>query len=362
MPQPPISSQPPFQLMSISAEGSVKRGLILLKNLFIPAEENNFRPEFLQSKALLYLAVFLFLAKVAVVGLSMPFPQNIFFADITKTDLVSLLNTTRVDMGLQPLQDSAKLDEAAQLKAVDMVQNDYFAHQSPQGVTPWYWFLKVGYNYKYAGENLAIGYFDSQAVYDAWYNSPEHKANLLNPNYQQVGTAILSGFGNSGTIVVVQLFGSTQAKTIAAAAPAKPVTPPTQKPAQTVATPSQPVVLGEGSSVNIVPAPVQTPMPKTVTPAKPAAATTPAPAPKPDFSQTLAEILTYNYNQLLAYAIYGLLVLVGMALLLNIFIHYRSITDKSLLLRPVAITALLLVAAFINKDLIAGILPHYVTV
>src|SRR6185436_16880757 len=87
---------------------------------------------------------------------------------------------------------------------------------------PWYWFKQAGYVYKYAGENLAVGFVDSKTVYDAWFNSPSHKANLLNKNYTQVGTAIVSGFdGNS--IVVVQEFGRPLATTVASNP--KPETP-----------------------------------------------------------------------------------------------------------------------------------------
>src|SRR6185436_7850636 len=106
------------------------------------------------------------------------------------------------------------LNKAAMAKAQDMVKNGYFAHESPQGISPWYWFKQAGYVYKYAGENLAVGFVDSKTVYDAWFNSPSHKANLLNKNYTQVGTAIVSGFdGNS--IVVVQEFGRPLATTVA---------------------------------------------------------------------------------------------------------------------------------------------------
>jgi len=86
------------------------------------------------------------------------FPQNEFYADLTKSSLVDLTNRNRATFNLPPLKESPQLDAAAYLKALDMEKNGYFAHTSPTGITPWYWFDQVGYNYRYAGENLAIGF------------------------------------------------------------------------------------------------------------------------------------------------------------------------------------------------------------
>ena len=168
------------------------------------------RPDFM-SKFLLYIAVCLFIFKIIVICSFVNFPPNIFFADITKIALTNLVNQSRQEAGIQMLVENKKLDLAAKLKAKDMVQKGYFSHQSPEGMTPWYWFKVIGYNYKYAGENLAIGFFDSQALYSAWLNSPSHKDNLLNPKYKEIGTAVLSGFGPNNAIVVVQLFGNPSA-------------------------------------------------------------------------------------------------------------------------------------------------------
>ena len=95
------------------------------------------------------------------------------------------------------------------MKAQDMMAKGYFEHTSPQGISPWYWFDQSGYDYRYAGENLAIGFIDSGEVNNAWLASPAHKANILNGNYRETGTAVLSGnFQGGQTTVVVQLFGT----------------------------------------------------------------------------------------------------------------------------------------------------------
>ncbi len=189
------------------------RGVIFyLKSLFVPFKGNDYDPKFIKSKVLLYFAFFIFILKIGIVALFIPLPQNIFFADLTKIGIVNALNESRVNLGLNPLNQNEKLDEAALLKAYDMVSKGYFSHQSPEGVNPWYWFVRAGYKYKYAGENLAVGFIDSKTLFDAWISSPSHRDNILSPNYQEVGTAILYGFQNNA-ILVVQFFGSSQNET-----------------------------------------------------------------------------------------------------------------------------------------------------
>ena len=103
--------------------------------------------KFLASKILMYVVVFVLVAKVISVAFLMPLPNNFFFADITRSQLNQLLNQSRESLGLNTLTESDALDQAARLKAQDMVSNDYFAHQSPAGITPWHWFSQVGYIY-----------------------------------------------------------------------------------------------------------------------------------------------------------------------------------------------------------------------
>ncbi|MEK7124629.1 MAG: CAP domain-containing protein [Patescibacteria group bacterium] len=186
-----------------------KRVIFLIKSLFVPFEGNNYEPKFIKSKFLLYFALFIFILKIAIVALFIPLPQNVFFADLTKIGIVKAINENRINSGLNPLNQNEKLDEAALLKAYDMISKGYFSHQSPGGVDPWYWFSRAGYDYKYAGENLAVGFTDSSTLFNAWVGSPSHRDNILNPNYQEVGTAVLDGFQNNA-ILVVQLFGSPQ--------------------------------------------------------------------------------------------------------------------------------------------------------
>ena len=131
------------------------------------------------------------------------------FADISGNLIVEMTNQTRAKEGLNTLKVNPELSAAAAAKADDMIKNGYFAHFSPTNVSPWFWIKQNGYNYKYAGENLAMNFSETDQVINGWLNSPSHKANLLNGNYQDIGVAVLSGQVNGQSrVVVVQMFGS----------------------------------------------------------------------------------------------------------------------------------------------------------
>jgi hypothetical protein len=180
-----------------------------LKEVFLPTENNNYRPRFLESRVLVYCVVVLFLLKLFTLPFFILFSKNIFFAAIVESMLIKLTNQERQSLGMAPLKENPQLKQAALFKAKDMLEKNYFAHQSPQGISPWYWFKIAGYNYKFAGENLAIGFLDSEQVYSAWLKSPGHRANILNPSFKEIGIAVLNGnFQGNQTTVVVQLFGT----------------------------------------------------------------------------------------------------------------------------------------------------------
>ena len=123
--------------------------------------------------------------------------------------VVDVTNQERNSIGLGELKINEALRKAAQAKADDMAKKGYFAHQSPDGKTPWYWIDQTGYTYKAAGENLAINFDYSKDVVNAWMNSPTHKANIVKAKYQEIGIGIAEGFYQGRpTVFVVQLFGT----------------------------------------------------------------------------------------------------------------------------------------------------------
>lgn len=123
--------------------------------------------------------------------------------------LTVLTNNARAENQAPALSENALLDQAATLKAQDMAAKGYFAHTSPEGKTPWYWFNAVGYHYVYAGENLAVNFTDSADVTAAWMNSPTHRANIVSDHYTEVGTGVATGtYKGREAVFVAQDFGS----------------------------------------------------------------------------------------------------------------------------------------------------------
>jgi len=160
-------------------------------------------------KTIIYYLVILVVLRIGLASFAWFFPKSIFFAEVTGDALLELINEDRESAGLSSLKLNDQLNLAAYQKAQDMIENQYFAHCSPEGIDPWYWFSQAGYRYQYAGENLAIHFFDSEEVYRAWMNSDSHRANILNPNYQEIGMAVVHDeFDGRPTAIVVQLFGT----------------------------------------------------------------------------------------------------------------------------------------------------------
>jgi len=101
--------------------------------------------------------------------------------------LVQETNQRRATQSLGALALNAQLTKAAQIKAQDMVERNYWSHNTPDGNAPWEFVNNAGYSYKKAGENLAYGFKDESDVIGGWMNSPGHRDNMLDVNYQEIG-------------------------------------------------------------------------------------------------------------------------------------------------------------------------------
>ena len=104
--------------------------------------------------------------------------------------VVEDMNRERGSHGLKPLRINDELSAAAIDRIDDMFAKHYFSHVSPDGIGPWTWADKRGYNYREIGENLAVGYPTAEAVVDGWMHSPGHRANVLKPVFDEVGVAV----------------------------------------------------------------------------------------------------------------------------------------------------------------------------
>ncbi len=228
-----------------------------LKKYLIPHKENDYKPHLLRPKFVALVCLVVIVAESALLlGSHYLVPRSKLFGIIVTNALIDETNESRTANNLPTLHENSLLDAAAQEKANDMATNNYFAHTSPTGLTPWYWFNQVGYNFAYAGENLAVNFSDSQDVTNAWMNSPEHRANILDANYSDIGMAAAQGtFQGHPATYVVELFGSLAPTPVAvnsipgiasAQAAPKPVAPaapaakpkPASKPAPAVAKPT----------------------------------------------------------------------------------------------------------------------------
>ncbi len=114
---------------------------------------------------------------------------------------LALLNADRAANGLAPVRVNSKLAALAGDYAQDMIDRNFFAHNNPEGQTPFDRMRARGINFGYAGENLAINTSVAGAE-RAFMNSPGHRANILNPRYTQVGIGVRHS--RSGSVYVVQ--------------------------------------------------------------------------------------------------------------------------------------------------------------
>ena len=177
-----------------------------MKELFIPTKKNRYKPYLLRKGLLVFYTITLVVVNTfgGALGIS-----KISASDITPSTIISLTNQERSAGGLNTLNQNAKLTAAAKAKAENMFEEQYWDHFGPNGETPWQFITAAGYNYVYAGENLAKGFRTSEGVVEAWMASPTHRDNILSKNYKDIGVAVVSGvLLGKETILVVQMFGN----------------------------------------------------------------------------------------------------------------------------------------------------------
>ena len=178
-------------------------------HLFIPRKSNNYKAKLLHHTTLLLFIAFFIIGGLLLNLTKTKYPSVLGIStDMTSEQLLTLLNQKRQENGLPLLSFSPELAAAAKNKANDMLFKNYWAHNSPDGKTPWEFFKEAGYSYVYAGENLARGFNTSFDVTNAWMASPTHRANMLSSNYSDVGFAVVTGnLSGEETVLVVEEFG-----------------------------------------------------------------------------------------------------------------------------------------------------------
>lgn len=165
--------------------------------------------------------------------------------------IMSLSNSERAAMGVSGLSYSSSLAYAAQLRAQDMIDNDYWSHTSPNGSGMGYFLGAAGYPVYAAGENLSRGYDDDSSVISAWMASSGHRATILNSSYNEVGVGFVSGLlGDEHTTIVVAYYAARGPVYVAPPEPEpvvapEPIVHPKQPALYTGTTTEQPIVAHE---------------------------------------------------------------------------------------------------------------------
>lgn len=120
-----------------------------------------------------------------------------------EAQVAQLVNAERAKQNLPPLKVLSALTAAARHHAMDMAVDNYFSHDSMDSaggqltlacgtfdrISLWY------KGWSNAGENIAAGFNSPQQVMDGWMKSDGHRANILNPNYTELGVGYYSGSG-----------------------------------------------------------------------------------------------------------------------------------------------------------------------
>lgn len=120
------------------------------------------------------------------------------------SEVIRLVNVERTKNGLAPLKENSELSKVASVKAQDMIDKNYFDHNSPTYGSPFDMMKKFGINYSAAGENIAYGQKTPEEVMTAWMNSPGHRSNILNSNFTEIGVGVAKD--KNGTPYWVQMF------------------------------------------------------------------------------------------------------------------------------------------------------------
>ncbi len=192
--------------------------------LFVPKETNNYRAKLLHHDFLTgYLVLAILLSVFFKFGSTSSGSVMGYATDISATKLLEMTNQERTKAGLSPLRYNDLLSAAAHAKANDMFTKNYWSHYGPNNENPWQFILGSGYDYEFAGENLAKNFLFSNGVVNAWMASPTHRENIMRKEYTDVGFAVINGVLNGEeTTLVVQMFGAPMGADSIAQQPAAP--------------------------------------------------------------------------------------------------------------------------------------------
>ena len=131
-----------------------------------------------------------------------------------------LHNQIRRDRDLRPFCVHPKLQKAARAHSQDMIERDYFSHDTKGGATfeermKKFGYTPDGYGYYSVGENIAYGsgtFGEPDSIMRGWMNSDGHRHNILNGRFREVGIGTYTGTwqGHDGVSMYTADFGTRQ--------------------------------------------------------------------------------------------------------------------------------------------------------
>lgn len=125
-----------------------------------------------------------------------------------ESEIINLINLERAKESLPKLTEQSQLTQTARLHAEDMACNDFFSHESPANGGVVARVTAQGYAFSAIGEIIGAGYADSQSVIDGWMASADHKSNILNPDFTQIGVGYAAWDDSSYGYYWVVVFGT----------------------------------------------------------------------------------------------------------------------------------------------------------
>jgi len=121
-----------------------------------------------------------------------------------ENEVIRLTNLERTKRGLPALKANWQLSRCARYKSQDMINKNYFAHQSPTYGSPFDMIESFGIRMAAGGENIAMGQRTAQEVVNAWMNSAGHRGNILSTSYTEIGVGLAKN--KNGTCYWTQMF------------------------------------------------------------------------------------------------------------------------------------------------------------
>ena len=145
-------------------------------------------------------------------------------------EVLKLTNEFRQQNGLKPLVLDQSLERAADQHTKAMAEDDFFSHTGKDGTRPWNRAQNAGYESGFVGENIAAGYRTPEAVVQGWIDSPGHRANMLNANYNEIGLGYYYLANDNGSVNYNSYWTQVFGKGTISAPPPNPRPTPTPTP------------------------------------------------------------------------------------------------------------------------------------